>query len=400
MSDSLDYRSAGVDLAPTRRRWPGSPPDEPHVHTAGDRVEGRICRVVPARRQDRAAVADVSRPGAGRLDRRGWNQAEAGLRHGPAHHGRHRPGGDVGQRLPLRRGRAAALSRLRGDEPRRPCADGPDRQGISDGCLDAECALLGGETAILPEFYQPGEYDLAGFCVGVVERKQILKGQEIRVGDKVIGLASSGLHSNGYSLARKIVFDHAGLTRRPRRAAGPDRRRRIARADADLRAGRQAHSSPLPGQADRARHRPHHRRRPDRKPAANPARRLRHPAQARLVGRSPGLPLAPSSAVSDAEMFRVFNMGIGLVLIVAEYNADAITRYLNLMPRFPRGSSARWSRGTGRWSGSESRIHARQAQRLNLKSIGARPVLFQNKKSYNQRSVANLGPHFLRSKAS
>src|SRR4051812_14296507 len=72
-------------------------------------------------------------------------------------------------------------------------------QGISDGCVEAECALMGGETAILPEFYKPGEYDLAGFCVGVVDRKQTLTGAEIREGDKVIGLASSGLHSNGYS---------------------------------------------------------------------------------------------------------------------------------------------------------------------------------------------------------
>src|SRR5690349_18222975 len=84
-------------------------------------------------------------------------------------------------------------------------------KGISDGCIEAECSLIGGETAILPEFYQPGEYDLAGFCLGVVERKQLLNGQDVRAGDKVIGLGSSGLHSNGYSLARKIVFDHAGL---------------------------------------------------------------------------------------------------------------------------------------------------------------------------------------------
>src|SRR5215213_4341324 len=84
-------------------------------------------------------------------------------------------------------------------------------QGISDGCIEAECALLGGETAILPEFYQPGEYDLAGFCVGVVVRKHALSGREIREGDKVVGLSSTGLHSNGYSLARKIAFDHAGL---------------------------------------------------------------------------------------------------------------------------------------------------------------------------------------------
>ena len=67
-------------------------------------------------------------------------------------------------------------------------------------------SLLGGETAILPDFYHPGEYDLAGFCLGVVDRKQILDGKEIRPGDKVIGLASSGLHSNGYSLARKLAL--------------------------------------------------------------------------------------------------------------------------------------------------------------------------------------------------
>src|SRR5204862_2999090 len=84
-------------------------------------------------------------------------------------------------------------------------------KGISDGCLEADCALVGGETAILPDFYAPGEYDLAGFCVGVVERDNIINGARIQVGDVVLGLASTGLHSNGYSLARKVVFDHAGL---------------------------------------------------------------------------------------------------------------------------------------------------------------------------------------------
>ncbi|MBY0522172.1 MAG: phosphoribosylformylglycinamidine cyclo-ligase [Gemmataceae bacterium] len=84
-------------------------------------------------------------------------------------------------------------------------------KGISDGCLEADCALVGGETAILPDFYQPGDYDLAGFCVGVVERDHIINGRMIRPGDKVLGLASSGLHSNGYSLVRKVVFEHAGL---------------------------------------------------------------------------------------------------------------------------------------------------------------------------------------------
>src|SRR5229473_2732524 len=84
-------------------------------------------------------------------------------------------------------------------------------KGISDGCIEADCALVGGETAILPDFYQPGDYDMAGFCVGVVEREHIINGRGIQVGDVVLGLASTGLHSNGYSLVRKIVFEHAGL---------------------------------------------------------------------------------------------------------------------------------------------------------------------------------------------
>jgi len=84
-------------------------------------------------------------------------------------------------------------------------------KGIADGCVEAECSLVGGETAILPDFYQPGDFDMAGFCTGVVDKPDIIDGSRIEVGDSVIGLASSGLHSNGYSLVRKIVFDAAGL---------------------------------------------------------------------------------------------------------------------------------------------------------------------------------------------
>src|SRR5437763_1793849 len=83
---------------------------------------------------------------------------------------------------------------------------------VRDGCIEADCALTGGETAILPDVYAPGDYDLAGFCVGVVEREHIVNGKAIQVGDVVLGLASSGLHSNGYSLARKIAFDVAKHT--------------------------------------------------------------------------------------------------------------------------------------------------------------------------------------------
>jgi phosphoribosylformylglycinamidine cyclo-ligase len=84
-------------------------------------------------------------------------------------------------------------------------------KGIAEGCLQAGCALIGGETAEMPGFYADGEYDLAGFTVGVVERESLIDGSSITVGNRLIGLASSGLHSNGYSLARKVIFDRMGL---------------------------------------------------------------------------------------------------------------------------------------------------------------------------------------------
>lgn len=82
--------------------------------------------------------------------------------------------------------------------------------GVAEGCRQAGCALIGGETAEMPGFYGIDEYDLAGFAVGVVERDRIINGGNIRAGDKIIGLPSSGLHSNGYSLARKVLFEIAG----------------------------------------------------------------------------------------------------------------------------------------------------------------------------------------------
>ncbi|HEY2158784.1 MAG TPA: phosphoribosylformylglycinamidine cyclo-ligase [Isosphaeraceae bacterium] len=200
-------------------------------------------------------------------------------------------------------------------------------KGVSDGCVEAECALLGGETAILPDFYQPGEYDLAGFCVGVVERKRTLDGKDVRVGDKVVGLASSGLHSNGYSLARKIAFGHAGLepgsfvqelgrtvadefleptriyVRAVKAVARHYRVKQTVHAIAHITGG---------GLLE------------------NPPRVLPEGTALKLT-RSWDIPpvfpwLQKLGNVPDAEMFRVFNMGIGLVMIVAEYYAESIAR--------------------------------------------------------------------------
>ena len=200
-------------------------------------------------------------------------------------------------------------------------------QGISDGCIDAECSLLGGETAILPDFYQPGEYDLAGFCVGVVERKKMLDGKDIRVGDNVIGLGSTGLHSNGYSLARRIAFTHAGLS--PETFV-PELGRTVA--DEFLQ------PTKIYVRAVKAVHRRYRVKRTIHGIAhitgggliENPPRILPEGTAIRL-SKTWDVPavfpwLQALGGVPDAEMFRVFNMGIGLVMIVAEYYAESIVR--------------------------------------------------------------------------
>ena len=210
-------------------------------------------------------------------------------------------------------------------------------KGISDGCVEAECALMGGETAILPEFYKPGEYDLAGFCVGVVDRKHTLTGEEIRVGDKVIGLGSSGLHSNGYSLARKIAFDHAGLALD---AFVPELGRTVA--DEFLEPTR------LYVRALKTVYRHYRVKRIIHGIAHitggglidNPPRILPEGTAIRIAKGSWEMPkvfpwLQTLGGVPDAEMFRVFNMGIGMVVIVSEYYADAIVRALRTEANTP-----------------------------------------------------------------
>jgi len=98
-----------------------------------------------------------------------------------------------------------------GAERLEPAVFGQILKGFTKACRQAGCALIGGETAQMPGMYQRGEYDLAGTIVGVVERKRMIDGARVRPGDAVLGLAANGLHTNGYSLARKILFETMGL---------------------------------------------------------------------------------------------------------------------------------------------------------------------------------------------
>src|SRR5436190_981522 len=145
-------------------------------------------------------------------------------------------------------------------------------KGISDGCLEADCALTGGETAILPDFYQPGDYDMAGFCVGVVEREHIINGRAIQAGDAVLGLASSGLHSNGYSLVRKIVFDVAGL--------------KVGDFVRELAGAAGVRRAPAARQRAAARDGPGVQRRRRLRDGGQPLLRREHPAAARRAARA------------------------------------------------------------------------------------------------------------------
>jgi len=198
--------------------------------------------------------------------------------------------------------------------------------GISEGCLQGDCALLGGETAILPEVYSPGEYDLAGFCVGVVDRQKMIDGKAIAAGDLILGLASSGLHSNGYSLARKIVFEAAGLDvhamvetlgasagdvlLEPTRIYAKPLRQVLSHYKVKAVVHGIAHITGG-GLCD------------------NLLRILPEGVEAVVERTAWPVPrvfgwLQKLGDVETEEMYRVFNMGIGMVLVVSPYYADSI----------------------------------------------------------------------------
>jgi phosphoribosylformylglycinamidine cyclo-ligase len=187
-------------------------------------------------------------------------------------------------------------------------------KGIAEGCRQAGCALIGGETAELPGFYAPGEYDLAGFAVGCVERSRIVDGKTVARGDLVIGVASTGLHSNGYSLARKALLERNPLDRRLDALGG----RTLAEALLEptriyakdvlalleavpVKAFSHITGGGLPGNVPRTL--------PDGTRAVLEERRWPRPAIFDLVEREGGVP--------RDEMYRTFNMGLGLVAVVA-----------------------------------------------------------------------------------
>jgi phosphoribosylformylglycinamidine cyclo-ligase len=195
-------------------------------------------------------------------------------------------------------------------------------RGVAIACRENGCALLGGETAQMPGFYTPGEYDLAGFVVGVVERAKLLDGSRIRAGDTLVGLASSGLHTNGYTLARRIVFEEMGL--------GPDDQLPgTGRSVADEllavhRSYLAALSGPLEGDLVRGLAHITGGGIPGNLPRVLPeglgARVERSSWEVPAVFRT----LQRGGSVATEEMDRVFNLGVGMIAVVAPGSAGPI----------------------------------------------------------------------------
>jgi len=204
-------------------------------------------------------------------------------------------------------------------------------KGVATGCREANCALIGGETAEMPDTYSAGDFDMAGFAVGVVERRKIITGETIRKGDVILGLASNGLHSNGYTLVRNICFKKAKLkmvdilgeldgavlgdvllepTRIYVRAIikllSQYKVKRVVHGMAHITGGGLVGNIPrvLPKDCNAA------------------IKKLSWPVPKIFTF------LQKTGPVEEEEMFRVFNMGIGFVLIVAEDFANSITKKL------------------------------------------------------------------------
>ena len=181
-------------------------------------------------------------------------------------------------------------------------------KGINQGCIDSACSLIGGETAQMPDMYEPGEYDIAGFCVGIVDKKNIIDGSKIKAGDLVIGLESSGIHSNGYSLVRK-VFSQKELKRLSSELLKPTRI--YVKPVLSLLQAQSSKLQAVKGIAhitggafyDKI------------------ARILPKKVNVKIYRNSWSMPnifrlIQKKGNIEDREMYHTFNMGIGMVLIV------------------------------------------------------------------------------------
>ncbi|MEW6408790.1 MAG: phosphoribosylformylglycinamidine cyclo-ligase [Nitrospirota bacterium] len=202
-------------------------------------------------------------------------------------------------------------------------------KGIAEGCKEAGCALIGGETAEMPSFYSEGEYDIAGFAVGIVEKRKIIDGSDIKTGDRLIGLSSSGLHSNGFSLVRKIFIDSKryGLIDRIsglRKGLGEElltpTRIYVKTVRNIIKRFRVKGIAHITGGGI----------------TENLPRIL--PAGCRAVIKKGSWKVHPifrhiqdTGGISDEEMFRVFNMGVGMILVVSESDVRNLIRSLKRM---------------------------------------------------------------------
>ena len=205
-------------------------------------------------------------------------------------------------------------------------------KGISDGCLESDAALLGGETAIMPDHYQPGDYELAGFCVGVVEKKHLIDGKSIAPDDVVIGIKSNGVHANGFSLVRKIVFDVAKLDVESPFEPDPQHSIGDALMQPTLIYAKALRSVLNHYRVKQVVHGIAHITGGGL--AENMERILPPGISVEIDMKAWEVPpvfqwLQKLGSVDQDEMFRVFNMGIGMTLIVSSYYADSVVRMLN-----------------------------------------------------------------------
>lgn len=199
-------------------------------------------------------------------------------------------------------------------------------KGIADGCNQAGCSLIGGETAEMPGMYSEGEYDIAGFTVGIVDRKNMINGSSIAAGDTVIGLASSGVHSNGFSLVRKLLLEQSGYSLEQEL---PELGGRLGDV---LLAPTRIYVKPLLGLMKEI----------EVKGMAhitgggfieNIPRMLPENVNVDIdYGSWPILPIfqlmQEKGSISNRDMFTTFNMGIGMVLVVKEQDAETALQSL------------------------------------------------------------------------